>query len=103
MPDLSRFATFASKSRPVPHVPQARQEWGTSGGTHKTKSIQQVSDPVPHVPHVPLENDNSWSEEDWQAAFDERAAILEYDGGFPRAEAERRAREEVFGRRTAAA
>src|SRR5919107_3271291 len=27
--------------------------------------------------------------EDWQAYFDERAAIREYDGGFPRPEAER--------------
>jgi hypothetical protein len=34
-------------------------------------------------------------EEDWQAAVDERAAILEYDQGLPRAEAEARAREEM--------
>jgi hypothetical protein len=34
-------------------------------------------------------------EEDRKALFDERAAILEYDGGFTRAEAERRAREEM--------
>ena len=33
--------------------------------------------------------------EDWQAYFDERAAIREFDGGFPRHEAERLAREEV--------
>jgi hypothetical protein len=32
-----------------------------------------------------------------QVAFEERAAILEYDGGWPRAEAERLARLEVFG------
>src|SRR5262249_24400920 len=32
-----------------------------------------------------------WSAEDWQAFFDERAAICEFDGGLPRPEAEARA------------
>lgn len=32
----------------------------------------------------------------WQVLFDERAAIYEYDGGLPRAEAERRARAHVL-------
>jgi hypothetical protein len=36
-----------------------------------------------------------WSEEDWQALFDERAGIMEFDAGMPRAEAEARAAEEV--------
>lgn len=40
---------------------------------------------------LPLE----WSEDDWRYAFEERAAILEYDGGYDRAEAERRARLEI--------
>lgn len=35
--------------------------------------------------------DDGWSAADWQAFFDERAAILEFDGGLPRAEAEARA------------
>lgn len=39
--------------------------------------------------------ESPWCEEDWQAAFDERAAILEYDGGLPRREAEKRARIEI--------
>lgn len=34
-------------------------------------------------------------EVDWQAAVDERAAILEFDGGLPRAESEAQAREEL--------
>jgi hypothetical protein len=34
---------------------------------------------------------DAWSAEDWQAFFDERAAICEFDGGLPRAEAEQRA------------
>ncbi|MFG1277888.1 hypothetical protein [Xanthobacter autotrophicus] len=37
-----------------------------------------------------------WDAEDWQAAFDERAAVLEYDAGLRRADAERIARAEVF-------
>lgn len=30
----------------------------------------------------------SWSDEDWRAHFEERAAIAEYDGGLPRQQAE---------------
>ena len=35
------------------------------------------------------------SMEDWEAYFDERAGIREFDGGLPRPEAERLAREDV--------
>jgi hypothetical protein len=31
---------------------------------------------------------NGWSAEDWRAFFDERAGIVEFDGGLPRAEAQ---------------
>ena len=34
---------------------------------------------------------DGWSAEDWQAYFDERAGIAEFDGGQPRPEAEARA------------
>lgn len=34
---------------------------------------------------------DGWSAEDWQAHFDERAGIAEFDGGLPRPEAETRA------------
>lgn len=37
----------------------------------------------------------AWSEEDWNALYDERAGIMEYDGGLSRGEAEDRAAEEV--------
>lgn len=33
-------------------------------------------------------NRHGWDEEDWQVAFDERAAILEFDEGMARQEAE---------------
>jgi hypothetical protein len=35
--------------------------------------------------------ENGWSAEDWQAFFDERAGIAEFDSGAPRAQAEARA------------
>lgn len=37
------------------------------------------------------------SEDDLWVSFEERAAILEYDGGFSREEAERLARAEIYG------
>jgi len=37
----------------------------------------------------------AWMEEDWQALFDERAGIMEFDGGLSRAEAETAADEGV--------
>lgn len=99
MPNLAGFAAFAErvgKLRParensVPFVPQPGEHWGTPRGTDERKRKQSLSDHVPHVPLVPLD------EEDLQVAFEERAAILEYDGGWPRPEAERLARIEVFG------
>jgi hypothetical protein len=36
----------------------------------------------------PVYNGSGWDEEYWQAAFDERAAILEFDQGLPREDAE---------------
>ena len=37
----------------------------------------------------------AWTDDDWQALFDERAGIMEFDGGLPRGEAEERAADEV--------
>ncbi|MBX3502531.1 MAG: hypothetical protein KF889_24055 [Alphaproteobacteria bacterium] len=38
---------------------------------------------------------SGWTGEDWQMFFEERAAILEYEHGLPRSEAETRAREQT--------
>src|SRR5262249_46508001 len=35
--------------------------------------------------------EDGWSAEDWQVFFEERAGIVEFDGGLPRAEAEAQA------------
>jgi hypothetical protein len=40
-----------------------------------------------------------WDSEDWQIAFDERAAALEFDVGLSRPEAARRARQEIAQQR----
>jgi len=36
-----------------------------------------------------------WDQDDWAALHDERAGMMEFDGGLSRAEAEARAKEEV--------
>jgi len=96
MSSLAGFAAFARKVGVVPHVPQPPQTWGTGSEPGNSEYIQDVINPVPHVPHVPPQSAEGWDEEDWQAAFDERAGILEYDEGLTRAEAEALAREQVF-------
>ena len=53
--------------------------------------ISYLSNPAP-VSEQPAP---PWGEDDWRYAFEERAAILEFDGGYDRAEAERLARIEI--------
>ncbi|MCJ2033163.1 hypothetical protein [Methylobacterium sp. J-068] len=101
MATFARFAAFAPKGQAVPHVPQATRTWGTGREAGNNKQSQLLSHRVPLVPHVPPRNDVPWDEEDWQAAFDERAGILEYDEGLSRLEAEALAREQIDKQRRA--
>jgi hypothetical protein len=55
--------------------------------------VSSSSEQIPNFDH--LSDRSGWDEEDWQAAFDERAGILEYDAGMSRADAEALAMEEV--------
>lgn len=66
--------------------------------------LRAESEPAPaivdliraHKPQIArLLREAGWSEADWQALFDERAAIMEYDGGFSRREGEQRATDEI--------
>ena len=55
----------------------------------KIISVSFVSSPSePSQDFHVYNNQSGWDEEDWQAAFEERAAILEFDQGMPREEAE---------------
>lgn len=58
--------------------------------TKQSQSIIALATPV--TPETPLGGHNA---EYWQEMFEERAAIMEFDGGVPRAEAERMAQMEV--------
>ena len=53
--------------------------------------ISYLSNPTP-VAEQPAP---PWGDEDWGYAFHERSAILEFDGGYDRADAERLARIEI--------
>ncbi|WGD32019.1 hypothetical protein AncyloWKF20_09460 [Ancylobacter sp. WKF20] len=58
-------------------------------------SVSFVSDPSERFRVFSLDR-SGWDGEDWQATYEERAAILEHDEGLPRAEAEQLAREHVI-------
>lgn len=44
-------------------------------------------------------DESGWTGEDWEMFFEERAAILEYEHGLPRPDAETRAREQTEAER----
>ena len=52
-------------------------------------SLDVITPATPVTPH------NDYDDEYWQEMFEERAAIMEYDGGLPRSEAERLAKQLV--------
>lgn len=58
-----------------------------------TKQSQGNLDAV--TPATPVTLHDDYDDEYWQEMFEERAAIMEYDGGLPRDEAERLAKELV--------
>lgn len=69
---------------PAPVLPLASQN---------TKQSQGNVDAVtPVIPVTPL---NDYDDEYWQEMYEERAAIMEYDGGLARDEAERLAKQLV--------
>jgi hypothetical protein len=97
MPNLGRFSDFARKVGVVAPVAPAQNSGDTHESVKYPKTTQALSQSVAPLAPVASCRDNDWSEEDWQAAFEERAGILEFDEGLPRPVAERLAREQVFG------
>jgi hypothetical protein len=100
MPDLSRFVSLAAsigRAVPpaVPPVPPVQTGGGTASIAPKPAEIRHSLAAVPPVPPVPPEN--SVSVQELRVEYEERAAIMEFDGGLSRAEAERLAWAEVYG------
>lgn len=79
--------------------PRQRHSGGTSRGTDKTVLYHILSEDVPHVPRVPHENNDAALRTDLIEAFEERAAIMEYDGGLSRKAAEAAAWTDIYGDR----
>jgi hypothetical protein len=97
MPNLGRFSDFARKVGVVAPVAPAQNSGDTHESVKYPKTTQALSQSVAPLAPVASCRDNDWSEEDWQAAFDERAGILDFDEGLPRTVAEKLASEQVFG------
>ncbi len=100
MPNLDRFADLARKVGVVAPVAPVRSSGDTDDSVKYTQTCHTLSQsvaPVAPVAPVARTNNEGWDKVDWQAAFEERAGILEFDEGLPRVVAERLAREQVFG------
>ena len=84
--------------RPLNLAPSLRLDSGTKGTT-PFRGVPIV--PEPSAPLVPVGVSSVFADADEAAAFCERAAIREYDGGLPRAAAERLAWLDVISARAA--
>jgi hypothetical protein len=100
MPDLSRFAAFASHVGVV--APACSTCSTVSPGQVLQEKTNENSDVALLAPVAP-ENSVAIDESDLIDAYEERAAIVEYDGGMSRKDAEALAWAEVFGNRARAA
>ncbi len=79
---------------------QRRSVTGVTGVTEDvaTRTVTLVTPVTPAQQPAALQLGNGWSLDDWQALFEERAAIREFDGGLSRDEAERLAVEDMLTR-----
>jgi hypothetical protein len=75
MPDITRFRALAR--RPGICVTAAASRVVTEKHPGKSLPDQFVSG---DVTAVTTENRVGWNEEEWRAAFEERAGVLEFDG-----------------------
>jgi len=100
MPDLSRFAAFASRAGVV--SPACSTCSTVAPGQVLQKNTNEIRGVSPVAPVAPR-NGHAVLESDLIDAFEERAAIMEYDGGMSREEAEAMAWADVFGNRARAA
>lgn len=100
MPDLARFTDFASRVGAVAPGCSTRSTVAPAEVIQENMSENSGVAPVsPVAPHF----SDDMQESDLFDTYQERAAIMEYDGGLPRHEAEALAWKEVFGDRARAA
>jgi len=75
----------------VPKVPsKIGRDYGISA--FKNNHLEKISPISPKSPAKNSVSEVDTKSEAWLEAFEERAAIMEYSGGLPRAEAERQAK-----------
>lgn len=94
MPDLGGFAALARSN------PQARPACNPCHPRHEPEGVQKIyrlNRDVTPVSAVARKEGacRALTRDDARDAFEERAAILEFDGGFSRTEAEEHARREI--------
>ena len=70
-------AVFSAFGTAVTRVTHGQNEGVTNAEVTKREQTQSLNKSVTHVTRVTPQNNNAWDEEDWQCAFDERAAILD--------------------------
>lgn len=103
MPDLSRFAAFASGFGVTPPACNTCNTCNTVAPAQVLQeSISDISAVAPVTPVTPGNSDAA-DESDLIDAYEERAAIMEFDGNMSREEAERLAWADIFGDRAKAA
>ncbi|MVT71066.1 hypothetical protein GPL21_39170 [Bradyrhizobium pachyrhizi] len=91
------MARWLNQLRAAENLKSANSKTDKTDETHRSLgSVGFVSAPSEHI-----ENFRSdWDEQDWRIAFEERAAILEFDEGLTRADAEVLAAQQIeFQRR----
>lgn len=80
----------------VSSVLSGRRDGISKFDTDKTVGfVSFVTSPYEPFQDFGSDNRSGWDDEDWQVAFDERAAILEFDQGVSREEAETLARQQI--------
>ncbi len=98
-PDKALGSNNFSDPQHVPQVSPSEIPWGTNtelGGDSEVDIKQQVTGACPPVPRVPhgFADENNHGEDPDPDAFEERSAIIEFDAGLPRQEAETLAAQE---------
>jgi hypothetical protein len=94
MPDLARFAGFARRVGAVARPCSTRSTVAPEAVLQENlNEIRRVARVAPVAPR----NDDQAHEGELLDAFEERAAIMQHDGGLSRQEAEAMAWKHVFG------